>query len=81
MNPENELNPRFRGSPDNPYGQPLNPYAQPANPYGRGYQPAPVAAPQASSGSVTRGGLPIVLDEKQLLVTLTLDVVKLLPAK
>jgi hypothetical protein len=38
-------------------------------------------APAAPAAGVTRGGLPIVLDEKQLLVSITLEVVKLLPAK
>ena len=39
-------------------------------------QPAPAAAPPAS-----KGGLPLVLDEKQLKVTLMLNVVKLVPSK
>ena len=56
-----------RGYPQ-PGGYP-NPYAPPANP-----------APAAPS-SASRGGLPTVLDEKQLKVTITLDVVKLTPAK
>lgn len=39
-------------------------------------QPAPSAAPSAN-----KGGLPLVLDEKQLKVTLMLNVVKLVPSK
>jgi hypothetical protein len=39
-------------------------------------QPAPLAAPSAN-----KGGLPLVLDEKQLKVTLMLNVVKLVPSK
>jgi hypothetical protein len=39
-------------------------------------QPAPVAA-----ASANKGGLPLVLDEKQLKVTLMLNVVKLVPSK
>jgi hypothetical protein len=38
-------------------------------------QPAPVAPP------ANKGGLPLVLDEKQLKVTLMLNVVKLAPPK
>jgi hypothetical protein len=41
------------------------------------YYPQPVAP--AAPVSANRGGLPLVLDEKQLKVTLVLDVVKLLP--
>jgi hypothetical protein len=52
-----------------------------------GPAPAPVYAPQPYAGAAApggaaaagRGGLPTVLDEKLLKVTLTLDVVKLLP--
>jgi len=39
-------------------------------------QPAPSAAPSAN-----KGGLPLVLDERQLKVTLMLNVVKLVPSK
>jgi len=41
--------------------------------------PAPVYAPAASSG--TRGGLPVLLDERQFKVTLLIEVVKLAPKK
>ncbi|HEV2390898.1 MAG TPA: Amuc_1100 family pilus-like protein [Verrucomicrobiae bacterium] len=49
------------------------------------YQPPPVyaptgAAPQAGAPG-GKGGLPTVLDEKELKVTLALDVMKLLPSK
>jgi hypothetical protein len=49
--------------------------ARPAPPP-RQYYPQPAAPAPAS-----RGGLPLVLDEKQLKVTLTLCAVKLLPSK
>jgi len=44
------------------------------------YAPPP-AAVAATPGAATHGGLPTVLDEKQLKVTLTLNIVKLLPPK
>jgi hypothetical protein len=66
-----------------------NPYAAtpyPANPYGAnpagetvrygGYYPAP-AAPV----TVTKGGLPVILDEKQLRVNMIVNLVRLLPRK
>ena len=44
--------------------------------------PAPyVPAPQGSSAPAAKGGLPTVLDERQLKVTLMLNIVKLIPAK
>lgn len=52
---------------------PGNPY--PGNPYGAA--PAPTPA-QMSSG---KGGLPVVLDERQLKVTMGVIVIKLLPKK
>lgn len=43
--------------------------------------PVPVYAPPATPGAGTRGGLPVLLDEKQFKVTLLLEVVKLAPKK
>ena len=45
--------------------------------------PPPVVTPNPAAAPATtpRGGLPTVLDEKKLKVTLTVDVVKLLPSK
>jgi len=43
--------------------------------------PPPAAAPATTSPSTSRGGLPTVLDERQLKVTLTLNVVKLAAPK
>jgi len=44
-------------------------------------RPAPVSPAAPTGASASRGGLPPALDEKQLKVTLVLNVVKLLPAK
>jgi hypothetical protein len=49
-----------------------------------GYPTAPAAPAYRGYGQAApaaRGGLPTVLDEKQLKVTLNVDVVKLLPPK
>jgi hypothetical protein len=55
-------------------------YPQPGTP--NPYQPAPQPAPAPGvPAAASRGGLPTVLDEKQLKVTLSVDVVKLLPTK
>lgn len=63
-NPENQ--PAY-----NPYGRPYNPY----NPYGGGMMPQPQGQVAAA-----RPGVPtVVLDEKQLKVTMGISVVKLLP--
>jgi len=45
------------------------------------YTPPPVAAATPTPGQPPKGGLQTVLDEKQLKVTLALDIVKLLPQK
>jgi len=57
----------------------------PGGPSGRGeggrprYQPPPPVTPAPAPAPAAHGGLPTVLDEKQLKVTMTVDVVKLLP--
>jgi hypothetical protein len=51
--------------------------AVPRPPPQQAYAPAPVPAPSTAS----RGGLPLALDEKQLKVTLMLNVVKLVSPK
>jgi hypothetical protein len=43
--------------------------------------PPPTYAPQAAASAAPRGALPIILDEKQLEVTINLVLVKVLPAK
>ncbi len=43
--------------------------------------PPPIAAPATTSPSTSRGGLPTVLDERQLKVTLALNVFKLAAPK
>jgi hypothetical protein len=65
------------GIPERGLGQPgVTP-----NPYSPAYN-TPTASPGGvASATSSRGGLPTVLDEKQLKVTLSLDVVKLTPAK
>jgi len=45
------------------------------------YTPPPVAPAAGTPGQPAKGGLQTVLDEKQVRVTLTLDIVKLLPKK
>ncbi|HWQ91152.1 MAG TPA: Amuc_1100 family pilus-like protein [Clostridia bacterium] len=42
---------------------------------------APVYGAQAAAANASKGGFPTVLDEKQLKVTMNIDVVKLLPPK
>jgi hypothetical protein len=68
-----------------PYGQP---YAQPGYPppgypdrYGGSPGMIPGAPPAAAPTTTPRGGLPTVLDEKQLKVTLVLNVVRLHPKR
>lgn len=74
-------------TPEGPEGYPGNPYRRayggPAdNPYGpyAGGMPTP-ARQQPTYTAVGASGLPIILDEKQLRITMMLEVVKLLPQK
>jgi hypothetical protein len=53
----------------------------PANRYTPAPQPVTPVTPNPAIGPASRGGLPTVLDERKLKVTLTVDVVKLLPTK
>jgi hypothetical protein len=67
-----------RGGPASMGGVPLRDLSQPAPP--PIYAPQPGFAPPPVSAA-SRGGLPTVLDEKQLKVTMAIYLVKLLPGK
>ena len=79
------FNPNEPGAAGMPgYGAPPGygggmPYGAPATPYG---VPSPYGTPGATAPTpTTRGGVPIVLDEKQLKITMGISVIKLLPKK
>jgi len=55
--------------------------AVPGAPLGERTFPPPAPPPGAPAAPTTRGGLPTVLDEKQLKITMVIEVVKLLPKK
>ena len=58
-----------------PYGMPTSPYG--ANPYGApGY-----GAPGYGSRTPRRGGLPVLLDEQLLRVTMQVKIIKLNPVE
>lgn len=63
-------------NPNNPYGNPNNPYGM-GNPYGA----AQPGMAQATGATGTKGGLPVMLDERQLKVTMGIEIVKLQPKK
>lgn len=79
QNPEAAMASRYGGGQAARGGIALRPLGVPGQPAMPAYTPPPAYGAAQPGAAPQRGGLPTVLDEKQLKITMTIQIIKLLP--
>jgi hypothetical protein len=80
-NPEASMAARYGGAQASRGGIALRPLGVPGQPAAPAYNPPPAYGAAQPGAAPQRGGLPTVLDERQLKITMTIQIIKLLPGQ